>query len=176
MSLESGWTPPASPSEVIASGDGGELSESVDEETPLEHAAEHTHVPGVKRAARMRARIKQSRTGNTIYRTDVGFVGGVVLVVGVIAIPYPGPGWLIVFCGLGILATEFAWAARVLTFAKHHYDRWEAWVKRQNFWVQALVFLVTAAIVIVTLWLVDAYDIMAGWVGLDWGWVDSPIL
>ena len=48
----------------------------------------------------------------------VGAVGGLVTLLGVIALIAPGPGWLIIFTGLGILATEFAWAARALTKAR----------------------------------------------------------
>lgn len=53
-----------------------------------------------------------------IKRVLVGFVGGLVTLIGVVALVAPGPGWLIIFTGLGILASEFAWAARVLTSAK----------------------------------------------------------
>lgn len=53
-----------------------------------------------------------------IKRVAVGVIGGVVTVVGVVALVAPGPGWLIIFAGLGILATEFAWAAVVLEKAK----------------------------------------------------------
>ncbi|MCX6447119.1 MAG: PGPGW domain-containing protein [Actinobacteria bacterium] len=48
----------------------------------------------------------------------VGVVGGLVTLLGVVALIAPGPGWLIIFTGLGILATEFAWAARALTKAR----------------------------------------------------------
>lgn len=51
-------------------------------------------------------------------RVLVGVIGGVVTLIGVIALVAPGPGWLIIFTGLGILATEFAWAARALAHAK----------------------------------------------------------
>jgi uncharacterized protein (TIGR02611 family) len=51
-------------------------------------------------------------------RVLVGIVGGLVTLIGVVALIAPGPGWLIIFTGLGILASEFAWAARVLTSAK----------------------------------------------------------
>ena len=34
---------------------------------------------------------------------------------GSILVPLPGPGWLIVFAGLAILATEYVWAQRLLT-------------------------------------------------------------
>lgn len=43
----------------------------------------------------------------------VGVVGTVVTVVGIVLIPLPGPGWLIVFAGLALLASEFAVAARL---------------------------------------------------------------
>lgn len=53
-----------------------------------------------------------------IKRIFVGVVGGLITLIGVVALIAPGPGWLIIFTGLGILASEFAWAARVLTSAK----------------------------------------------------------
>jgi uncharacterized protein (TIGR02611 family) len=53
-----------------------------------------------------------------VKRVLVGFVGGLITLIGVVALVAPGPGWLIIFTGLGILASEFAWAARVLTSAK----------------------------------------------------------
>jgi uncharacterized protein (TIGR02611 family) len=55
---------------------------------------------------------------SVLKRVVVGFVGGAVTLVGVIALVAPGPGWLIIFTGLGILATEFAWAAQALAHAK----------------------------------------------------------
>lgn len=51
-------------------------------------------------------------------RVLVGVVGGLITVFGVVALIAPGPGWLIIFAGLGILGTEFAWAARALKTAK----------------------------------------------------------
>jgi uncharacterized protein (TIGR02611 family) len=56
-------------------------------------------------------------------RIAVGVVGGVVTIVGVVALVAPGPGWLIIFAGLGILATEFAWAAYVLEHAKKNVSK-----------------------------------------------------
>ncbi len=41
---------------------------------------------------------------------------------GVRLVPLPGPGWLIVFLGLAILGTEFAWARRLAAVTK----RWLA--------------------------------------------------
>lgn len=126
--------------------------------------------------ANKRNAIRHRKTANLIYRCVVGVVGALVLAAGIVAIPYPGPGWLIVFAGLGILATEFAWAHRLLTFARGKYDQWMDWVKQQHWSVQALLGLLTCAIVIVTLWLFGAFALAAGWVGIDWAWLQSPIL
>lgn len=35
----------------------------------------------------------------------------------------PGPGWLFIVIGLGILATEYVWAHHLLSKAKHHYNK-----------------------------------------------------
>lgn len=108
-------------------------------------------------------------------RTLIGIVGGVVLVAGIIMIPYPGPGWLVVFAGLGILSTEFEWAQRVLHFAKGKYDAWQDWLARQHPAVKALFRLLTAAVVVVTIWLLNGYGLINRVLGLGWDWVNSPL-
>ncbi len=55
------------------------------------------------------------------------------------AIPLPGPGWLIVIAGLFVLATEFLWAERLLEFTKKHVKRWTEWVGDQPLWVRLLI-------------------------------------
>nr|WP_245556885.1 TIGR02611 family protein [Jongsikchunia kroppenstedtii] len=112
---------------------------------------------------------------NTAYRVSVGVVGTVVLAGGIVAIPYPGPGWLIVFTGLAILASEFAWAHHVLQFVKSKYDRFMAWMSRAGLVIQILFGLFTCAVVLATLWLLDALNLVAGWVGIHWEWLASPL-
>ena len=60
-----------------------------------------------------------------IKKAGIAIVGGIVLLAGIAMIPYPGPGWVTVFLGLGILSTEFEWAGRILHFAKDKYDAWD---------------------------------------------------
>jgi uncharacterized protein (TIGR02611 family) len=50
--------------------------------------------------------------GRAARKTVVATGGGTVVVVGIILMPLPGPGTLIVLVGLAILATEFRWAHR----------------------------------------------------------------
>ena len=56
--------------------------------------------------------------GRNAKRTAVTVVGFAVVLLGIVLIPLPGPGWLIVFGGLAILATEYVWARRLLNYAR----------------------------------------------------------
>lgn len=52
-------------------------------------------------------------------RIVIGIIGGTVLLVGVIMLVTPGPAFVVIPVGLGILAVEFAWARRwLLTIRK----------------------------------------------------------
>ncbi len=56
-------------------------------------------------------------------RVTIGLVGGSVVVLGVILMPLPGPGTLIVLGGFTILATEFDEAVRVKDWGFRQVDR-----------------------------------------------------
>ena len=43
-----------------------------------------------------------------------GIVGFTVTLLGVVMLVTPGPGWLAIFLGLGVLGVEFVWARRLL--------------------------------------------------------------
>jgi uncharacterized protein (TIGR02611 family) len=121
-------------------------------------------------ATRWRRRIAARRSINHPYRIVVGVVGALIVAVGIVAIPLPGPGWLIVIAGLFVLATEFVWAERLLEFTKGHVSRWTEWVGAQPVWVRVLVGVATAAfvyaIVAVTLHLAGVPRWVPGWVPL----------
>ena len=100
--------------------------------------------------------------------------GIVVTAVGIVAIPYPGPGWAIVLLGLLILSQEFEWAARLRRWVMHHLNRLYADYIDGSPLAQAALAVATAAIVMVTLWLTGALALVGGWAGLDWAWLASP--
>jgi uncharacterized protein (TIGR02611 family) len=50
----------------------------------------------------------------------VATTGSTLVIIGLIFMVLPGPGIPLVFTGLAILATEFAWAEVVLKKTKHH--------------------------------------------------------
>lgn len=132
--------------------------------------------PGLaRRWARWRDTLRDRRAVDFGYRIAVGVVGTAILVVGILAIPYPGPGWAIVFVGLAVLATEFAWAKGVLAYTRKRYDAFMDWFKRQGLWIQVLGAVFTAAIVVGTLWLLGAIDFAGELLGVEHEWMDSPI-
>lgn len=98
--------------------------------------------PGVgARLGRMRARVRALPGGAIAWRIGITVVGVAVIVVGIILLPLPGPGWLIIFAGLGLLASEYAWAARLLTRARELVNGWTQWALRQPPWARALIAL-----------------------------------
>jgi uncharacterized protein (TIGR02611 family) len=63
---------------------------------------------------RVRARQARHRQRNRIFRFAFAVSGFVVLLLGVIMLFTPGPGWAAIILGLGMLALEFDWAERIL--------------------------------------------------------------
>lgn len=86
--------------------------------------------------------------GQLLWRALVLVVGGVVVLGGLALVPLPGPGWLLVFLGLSILASEFDWAARLLRWTKTQVIQASAWAKRQAFWLKVIGAAVTVLVVV----------------------------
>lgn len=99
---------------------------------------------------KLRTWIKKTKAGRLFWRVLIGIVGGAVTALGAIALVGPGPGILIVLAGLGILATEFAWAARVMvrtrTYAQKAADK--AGIPR---WIQFVLIAGAAVVSIVVI-------------------------
>ncbi|SDR06091.1 TIGR02611 family protein [Thermostaphylospora chromogena] len=97
--------------------------------------------------------IRATRTGAMTLKVVVGVIGTVMVVGGLIMVPFPGPGWLVVFAGLAVLATEFRWAQKALGFGKRTLRAWTEWLKRQGLVVRLLVLAVTFATAAAIVWL-----------------------
>lgn len=132
--------------------------------------------PDQTRWRAFRAGIADRPTLNLAYRIGIAVVGTAVLAVGIIAIPYPGPGWAIVFAGLGILATEFAWARRALGWLRGKYRQGMAWYSARGLPMRVFAAAVTFALVLATLWLLGTFGLIGGWIGVEWEWLRSPLL
>ncbi len=110
----------------------------------------------VRQAAEPLGRLDQIRArpgGRLTLKIVVGVLGAALVVAGLIMVPFPGPGWLVVFAGLAVLATEFAWAHRLLGFAKRTVTAATDWLKRQNWFVRIVAALLTAALAAAIVWI-----------------------
>ena len=66
-----------------------------------------------------------------VYKTVVTIVGVTLVLLGIAMLVLPGPGWLAIFLGLGVLGTEFHWAHRLNQRAKRLVMRgWRWWLAR----------------------------------------------
>src|SRR5215211_3887352 len=64
--------------------------------------------------ARVREKKDRHRTRGRIYRVSFATAGFGVVALGLVLVPLPGPGWLVVAVGLTMLALEFDRAERML--------------------------------------------------------------
>lgn len=96
--------------------------------------------------------VRANPAGRLTLKVVVGVIGATMVIGGLIMVPFPGPGWLVVFGGLAVLATEFAWAHRLLEFGKRVLGLWTEWLLRQSWPVRILFSAVTLAIAGAIVW------------------------
>ena len=105
-------------------------------ELPVEHRGAGPQRGRRRRAlrdghAKMRLRLDAHPRLRLLYKIGVGVLGALIVVVGLILVPLPGPGWLIVFVGVAVLGTEFPAAHRITQWvrrlARRARLRWRAW-------------------------------------------------
>lgn len=63
------------------------------------------------------------RTVDQVRRAFRVVAGFTLLLAGVVMIVTPGPGWLVIFLGLSLLAAEFIWARRLMERMKREGER-----------------------------------------------------
>ncbi|GAA2540791.1 hypothetical protein GCM10010435_05290 [Winogradskya consettensis] len=98
-------------------------------------------------------RIRANPTGRLALKIGVGILGTLVVVTGIILIPFPGPGWAIVILGLAIWAVEFTWAKRLLHFTRRHVQAWTQWILKQPLHLRALIGLAGFIFISAVVWL-----------------------
>ncbi|MFI9615554.1 TIGR02611 family protein [Streptomyces sp. NPDC052023] len=101
--------------------------------------------------------IKARRLLHVSWQVGVFLVGLAVVVTGIILLPLPGPGWVIIFGGMAIWATEFVWAQLVLRWTKRKVTEaaqraLDPKVRRRNIILTSIGCVVVAAIVGFYVW------------------------
>lgn len=149
-------TGPASPEtdandsgpEVAGSDAGTGHDASPAGSSPTRHAGSHAASPVRPDRWAWRARVRRNPTTRRVYRLAVGAFGVLLLLLAAVTGPLPGPGGIpLALLGLAVLASEFAWAARLLDLVRRELVRAGEWARRQPGWVQRLGAVVTVAMV-----------------------------
>ena len=81
-------------------------------------------------------RIRGTTAGRLTLKVVVAVLGVAVILIGIVMIPLPGPGWLVVLTGLAILSVEYVWAKHLLHFVRQKLTTWTRWVGRQSWLVR----------------------------------------
>ncbi|MFD9796477.1 TIGR02611 family protein [Streptomyces sp. NPDC059070] len=107
--------------------------------------------------SRAPAFIKASRPLHLSWQVGVFVVGLAVVVAGIIMLPLPGPGWLVIFGGMAIWATEFVWAQLVLRWTRRKVTEaaqraLDPKVRRRNIILTSVAVVVVAALAGAYLW------------------------
>jgi uncharacterized protein (TIGR02611 family) len=89
--------------------------------------------PGIGgRLSSIRGRVRAVPGGALAWRIAITVIGVGVILLGIVLLPLPGPGWLIIFAGLGLLATEYEWASRLLRRARRLVGDWTRWAAQRG--------------------------------------------
>ena len=94
-----------------------------------------------------RRRMYATRRGRISVKIAFGVLGALVIGTGILLLPLPGPGWLIILAGLGLLAMEFTWARRLLAFVRDQLKRWTSWVREGPWWRRGVAALLGGVVV-----------------------------
>ncbi|MFE4332433.1 TIGR02611 family protein [Streptomyces sp. NPDC056831] len=101
--------------------------------------------------------IKASRALHMSWQVGVFVVGFAVVVAGIIMLPLPGPGWLVIFGGMAIWATEFVWAQLVLRWTRRKVTEaaqraLDPKVRRRNIILTVIGLVIIAVLVGIYVW------------------------
>ncbi len=101
--------------------------------------------------------VKARRVLHLSWQVGVFVVGLAVVGAGVIMLPLPGPGWVVIFGGMAIWATEFVWAQLVLRWTKRKVTEaaqraLDPKVRRRNLILTALGLVIVGVITGVYVW------------------------
>jgi uncharacterized protein (TIGR02611 family) len=101
--------------------------------------------------------IKARRALHLSWQVGVFVIGLAVVVAGIIMLPLPGPGWVVIFGGMAIWATEFVWAQLVLRWTKRKVTETAQRalapeVRRRNIALTSIGLVIVVALVGIYVW------------------------
>ena len=109
--------------------------------------------PKPKIVQRLQAQRARHKSRPVPFRVATAIAGFLVVALGILALPFPGPGWLIIFIGLAVLSLEFTWAGRALDWLLVQVARFQRRVQRASPGERlAMVFVLAVVVGAVLAW------------------------
>ncbi|MEU8706218.1 TIGR02611 family protein [Streptomyces sp. NPDC048565] len=101
--------------------------------------------------------IRASRVLHLSWQVGIFVVGLAVVGTGIVMLPLPGPGWLVIFGGMAIWATEFVWAQLVLRWTRRKVTEaaqraLDPKVRRRNIILTTVGLVIIAVLVGIYVW------------------------
>ncbi|MBT1096020.1 MULTISPECIES: TIGR02611 family protein [Streptomyces] len=126
-------------------------------------AADETEVDGVKDdseqglGSRAPEFIKARRVLHLSWQVGVFIIGLAIVGAGIVMLPLPGPGWVVIFGGMAVWATEFVWAQLVLRWTKRKVTEaaqkaLDPKVRRRNIILTSIGLVIIGVLVGIYLW------------------------
>ncbi|MEU9436093.1 TIGR02611 family protein [Streptomyces sp. NPDC048252] len=136
------------------SDESGEAVVAVDRSKPDDAAKEQQDQGLGSRAPEF---VKARRMLHLSWQVGVFVIGLAVVGAGIVMLPLPGPGWVVIFGGMAIWATEFVWAQLVLRWTKRKVTEaaqraLDPKVRRRNITLTAIGLVIIAVLMGVYLW------------------------
>jgi uncharacterized protein (TIGR02611 family) len=106
-----------------------------------EHQHEHHHhilLEPEEDRWRWRRKIRENRRKLIVYRIAVGVLGLMLIALGLVSGPIPGPGGIpLVLLGLAVWSSEFEWAHQLMMWLKKELHRYGTWPRPRKigFWL-----------------------------------------
>jgi uncharacterized protein (TIGR02611 family) len=123
-------------------------------------AGQQTRRRGVRdRLLAARDRLYATRGGRVLIKTVVALLGGLVVAIGLVLVPLPGPGWLVVSAGVAILALEFAWARRLLQTLRRRLERGRSWFSGLPWRARVPLIAAALAVAVAATWVTVRYSL-----------------
>lgn len=94
---------------------------------------------------------RTNRALDTTWRGVVLVIGLTLVGLGLFFLLFPGPGWAVIIVGLIVLATEYAWAKRILHPVQQFSSRIAQLALSQEYRVTRSKFILVTTMIVVTL-------------------------
>ncbi len=76
--------------------------------------------------------VQDRRPLHVSWQVGVFLAGLAIVIAGVVMLVIPGPGWLTIFAGMAVWATEFVWAQLVMRWTRRKLHDGREWLRRRR--------------------------------------------